>query len=46
MKAEKFSIGLVQMSATADAGENLRKAVDRIEAFVKALDRGQPVAAR
>jgi len=31
MKAEKFSIGLVQMSATADAAENLRKAVAGIE---------------
>ncbi|HKA35508.1 MAG TPA: carbon-nitrogen hydrolase [Thermoanaerobaculia bacterium] len=31
MKAEKFSIGLVQMSATADAAANLRKAVAGIE---------------
>jgi N-carbamoylputrescine amidase len=31
MKAEKFSIGLVQMSVTTDPAENLRKAVAGIE---------------
>jgi len=37
--------GFIRVSY-ANSLDNLRKAVDRIEAFVKALDRGQPVAAR
>jgi aspartate aminotransferase len=37
--------GFIRVSY-ANSLENLRKAVDRIEAFVKALDRGQTVAAR
>jgi len=31
MKAEKFAIGLVQMSATPDGAENLRKAIAGVE---------------
>jgi aspartate aminotransferase len=37
--------GFIRVSY-ANSLDNLRKAVDRIEAFVKALDRGQPVGTR